>query len=105
MTCIQALPGPRQLISIGGDIHEGEKMGILLADVEDQLGAAHRIGLRVTLVPGLKEHIFSMYMRLADGVGAFFSRNKQAYLSTPKFIMSLISDPNNGLKTSTLDRC
>lgn len=102
IACIQALPEPEYLNGIAGHPLGGEKR-ILRGVVKDQLWATHRIGIHVTLVPGPEKHTFSVDMGLDGGVDKLFSLHKQSYLSTPKFILPLASDPSTGPKIFTLD--
>ena len=78
-------------------------MGMQLGLVRSQRAGSRRIGLRMTLVPGLQSHKISAKAGLTDALEALFSHDQHCYLSTPNFKISLTSDANTGLITLTFN--
>ena len=90
LTSVQILPETQQLIGISGHSLEGKYTETLWGTVRDQKGATRRIGLRVTLVPGPRRHIFSVKIGVDDGLEVFVSHNKQCSLSTQNLMIPFI---------------
>ena len=95
MVDYKALDETHEVVTAGHHTLEGIGTGIINGGVTDQDGNEHRVELSGTIVPGIRQHLFSVFaVASMDAVGVFDAANPRLEIGTGAIPFQQLRDTN-----------